>query len=109
MAPSQPGGGLLSLRTAQCGQHEGSEPVSRQARILLVDDREENLFALDAILSSLNQILMPVQSGERALRALTDQELAVVLLDIMMTGMDGFETDVRIKQDASIRDVPIMF
>ena len=83
--------------------------MSRQARILLVDDREENLFALDAMLSSLNQILVPVQSGEQALRALTSQEFAVVLLDIMMPGMDGFETAVRIKQDASIRDVPIIF
>jgi CheY-like chemotaxis protein len=83
--------------------------VSRQARILLVDDRVENLIALDAILSSLNQILVPVRSGEQALRALADQEFAVVLLDIMMPGMDGFETAARIKQDASIRDVPIIF
>jgi CheY-like chemotaxis protein len=83
--------------------------VSRQARILLVDDRAENLFALDAILSSLNQILVPVQSGEQALQALTGQEFAVVLLDVMMPGMDGFETAARIKQDASIRDVPIIF
>jgi CheY-like chemotaxis protein len=83
--------------------------VSRQARILLVDDRVENLIALDAILSSLNQILVPVRSGEQALRALTDEEFAVVLLDIMMPGMDGFETATRIKQDASIRDVPIIF
>jgi CheY-like chemotaxis protein len=83
--------------------------VSRQARILLVDDRVENLIALDAILSSLNQILVPVRSGEQALRALAGQEFAVVLLDIMMPGMDGFETAARIKQDASIPDVPIIF
>jgi len=83
--------------------------VSRQARILLVDDRAENLIALDAILSSLNQILVSVQSGEQALQALTSQKFAVVLLDIMMPGMDGFETAVRIKQDASIPDVPIIF
>jgi CheY-like chemotaxis protein len=83
--------------------------VSRQARILLVDDRAENLIALDAILSSLNQILVPVRSGEQALRALVDQEFAVVLLDIMMPGMDGFETAARIKQDVNIRDVPIIF
>jgi CheY-like chemotaxis protein len=83
--------------------------VSRQARILLVDDRVENLIALDAILSSLNQILVPVRSGEQALRALAGQEFAVVLLDVMMPGMDGFETATRIKQDASIRDVPIIF
>ena len=83
--------------------------MSRQARILLVDDRAENLIALDAILSSLNQILVPVRSGEQALRALVNQEFAVVLLDIMMPGMDGFETAARIKQDASISDVPIIF
>ncbi len=83
--------------------------MSRQARILLVDDRVENLIALDAILSSLNQILVPVRSGEQALRALAGQEFAVVLLDIMMPGMDGFETATRIKQDARIRDVPIIF
>jgi CheY-like chemotaxis protein len=83
--------------------------MSRQARILLVDDRVENLIALDAILSSLNQILVPVRSGEQALRALAGQEFAVVLLDIMMPGMDGFETATRIKQDVNIPDVPIIF
>ncbi len=68
----------------------------RQARILLVDDRIENLVALDAILSSLNQILVPVRSGEQALQALLTDEFAVVLLDIVMPGMDGFETAAQI-------------
>ena len=83
--------------------------MSRQARILLVDDRSENLIALDAILSSLNQILVPVRSGEQALEALLADEFAVVLLDIVMPGMDGFETAARIKQNARTRDVPIIF
>jgi CheY-like chemotaxis protein len=83
--------------------------VSRQARILLVDDRIENLIALDAILSPLNQILVPVQSGEQALQALLADEFAVVLLDIVMPGMNGIETAARIKQHAKIRDVPIIF
>lgn len=83
--------------------------MSRQARILLVDDRAENLIALDAILSSLNQILVPVRSGEQALQALAAEEFAVVLLDIVMPGMSGLETAARIKQDAKIRDVPIIF
>jgi CheY-like chemotaxis protein len=83
--------------------------VARQARILLVDDRPENLVALDAILSSLNQILVPVGSGEEAVRAVLADEYAVVLLDIMMPGMDGFETAARIKQHAKSRDVPIIF
>jgi CheY-like chemotaxis protein len=83
--------------------------VSRQARILLVDDRIENLIALDAILSSLNQILVPVHSGEQALEALRAEEFAVVLLDIIMPGMSGFETAAQIKRDARTRDVPIIF
>jgi CheY-like chemotaxis protein len=83
--------------------------VSRQARILLVDDRAENLVALDAILSPLNQILVPVRSGEQALEALRTDEFAVVLLDIVMPGMNGIETAARIKQDAKTRDVPIIF
>jgi CheY-like chemotaxis protein len=83
--------------------------VSRQARILLVDDRIENLIALDAILSSLNQILVPVRSGKQALEALRADEFAVVLLDIVMPGMSGFETAAQIKGDARTRDVPIIF
>jgi CheY-like chemotaxis protein len=83
--------------------------VSRQARILLVDDRAENLVALDAILSPLNQILVPVRSGEQALEALRTDEFAVILLDIVMPGMNGIETAARIKQDAKTRDVPIIF
>jgi CheY-like chemotaxis protein len=103
MALSQPGVSCSSVGSQR------SEPVSRQARILLVDDRMENLVALDAILSSLNQILVPVQSGEQALQALLSEEFAVVLLDIVMPGMDGFETAAQIKQHAKTRDVPIIF
>jgi CheY-like chemotaxis protein len=83
--------------------------VPRQARILLVDDRIENLVALEAILSSLNQVLVSVRSGEQAVQALLAEEFAVVLLDIMMPGMDGFETAAQIKRDAKNRDVPIIF
>ena len=83
--------------------------MSRQARILLVDDRPENLVALEAILSSLDQILVPVRSGEQAIQAVLAEEYAVVLLDIMMPGMDGFETATQIKRHAKSRDVPIIF
>jgi CheY-like chemotaxis protein len=82
--------------------------VSRQARILLVDDRAENLVALEATLAPLEQILVPVRSGEQALQAAGDQEFAVVLLDIVMPGMDGFETAAQIRSRAKNRDVPII-
>jgi CheY-like chemotaxis protein len=83
--------------------------VARQARILLVDDRPENLIALEAILAPLGQVIVPVRSGRQALAALLDDEYAVILLDVVMPGMDGFETAARIKQHVTIRDVPIIF
>ena len=83
--------------------------MARQARILLVDDRPENLVALDAILSSMDQILVPVRSGEQAVQAVLADEYAVVLLDVRMPRMDGFETAAQIKRHARGRDVPIIF
>ena len=83
--------------------------MTNKARILLVDDRGENLVALEAILSSLNQILVPVRSGEDALKALLVDEFAVILLDVVMPGMDGFETAAHIKRRLRTRDVPIIF
>jgi CheY-like chemotaxis protein len=83
--------------------------VTNKARILLVDDRGENLVALEAILSSLNQVLVPVRSGEEALKALLVDEFAVILLDVVMPGMDGFETAAHIKRRLRTRDVPIIF
>ena len=83
--------------------------MPQKARILLVDDRAENLIALEAILSSLNQQLVPVRSGEAALKALLTDEFAVILLDVVMPGMDGFETAAHIKRRARTHDVPIIF
>src|SRR6202042_562007 len=67
------------------------------------------LIALEAILSSLNQELIQVRSGEAALAALLADEFAVILMDVVMPGMDGFETATHIKQRARTRDVPIIF
>jgi CheY-like chemotaxis protein len=87
----------------------GAADVPQKARILLVDDRAENLIALEAILSSLNQQLVPVRSGEEALKALLSDEFAVILLDVVMPGMDGFETAAHIKRRDRTHDVPIIF
>ena len=83
--------------------------MTTKARILLVDDRHENLVALEAILSSLNQTLVTVRSGEEALKALLVDEFAVILLDVVMPGMDGFKTASHIKRRPKTRDVPIIF
>src|SRR6202047_2189734 len=83
--------------------------VADQAKILLVEDRAENLLALEAILSSLDQELVFVRSGEAAVEAALADEFAVILLDVVMPGMDGFETAGQIKQHGRVPDVPIIF
>ena len=83
--------------------------MTERARILLVDDRPENLLALEAILGSLNQILVRASSGEEALRALLKDEFALILLDVQMPGMDGFETAAQIKARSRTKDIPIIF
>ncbi|MET9848914.1 two-component system response regulator [Streptomyces ossamyceticus] len=80
-----------------------------RAGILLVDDMEDNLIALEAVLASLNEPLVRARSGEEAMKALLRQRFAVVLLDIRMPGMDGFETAANLKRLDQTKDVPIIF
>jgi CheY-like chemotaxis protein len=83
--------------------------VTEKAKILLVDDRPENLLALEAILSSLDQTLVRAGSGEEALKALLNDDFAVILLDVQMPGMDGFETASHIKRREKTKNLPIIF
>jgi CheY-like chemotaxis protein len=83
--------------------------VDLRAKILLVDDRAENLLALEAILSSLEQELVFARSGEAAVDAALADDFAVILLDVVMPGMDGFETAAQIKEHGRTPDVPIIF
>jgi two-component system, sensor histidine kinase and response regulator len=80
-----------------------------QANILLVDDRPENLVALQAILDDLGENLVSVSSGEEALKQVLKQDFAVILLDVQMSGMDGFETAALIKQREKSMLTPIIF
>ncbi|MHB2024035.1 MAG: response regulator [Mycobacteriales bacterium] len=80
-----------------------------RAKILLVDDREENLLALEGILASLDQELVRARSGEEALKRMLADDFALILLDVQMPGMDGFETATRIKERERSRATPIIF
>jgi PAS domain S-box-containing protein len=82
---------------------------AEQVDILLVDDRAENLLALEAILEPLGQRLVRAQSGEDALRCLLEREFAVILLDVQMPGMNGFDTARMIKARERTKHVPIIF
>lgn len=83
--------------------------MTQKANILLVDDRDENLIALEAALTSLDQNLVRANSGEEALKHLLGTDFAVILLDVIMPGMDGYETAAHIKQREKTKDVPIIF
>ena len=85
-----------------------SAGVRRPSSILIVDDMEENLVALEAVLGPLGQRVVRAHSGEEALKAMLRQEFAVVLLDVLMPGMDGFETAANIKRLDQTKDVPII-
>lgn len=77
--------------------------------ILLVDDVPQNLLALEAVLEPLGCNLVEATSGEEALRALLKDDFALVLLDVQMPELDGFETAALIKQRERTRNVPIIF
>ena len=77
--------------------------------ILLVDDRPEKLLALEAVLEDLGQDIVRAYSGREALRHVLNQDFAVILLDVNMPGMDGFETAALIRQRKSSQHVPIIF
>ena len=77
--------------------------------ILLVDDRPDKLMALEAILGDLGQNLVRAYSGREALRALLQQDFAVILLDVNMPIMDGFETAEMIRSRPRSQQTPIIF
>ncbi len=77
--------------------------------ILLVDDRPENLSALEAVIAPLGLPLHTATSGYDALRMLLERDYAVILLDVRMPGIDGLETARLIKSRARTQDLPIVF
>jgi PAS domain S-box-containing protein len=80
-----------------------------RVNILLVDDKPENLFALEAVLKPLNQNLVRAASGEEALKRLLKDDYALILLDVQMPGIDGFGTAEYIRQIEKTRHIPIIF
>jgi two-component system, sensor histidine kinase and response regulator len=86
-----------------------TEPTAERVNILLVDDQPANLVALEAMLEELGQNLIKAGSGREALKWLLTHEFAVVLLDVKMPDMDGFETATLIRQRDKSRHTPIIF
>src|SRR5690349_25019826 len=81
---------------------------SRQARILVVDDDERNLLAIAELLGSIAEVVT-APSGEEALRVLLKDEFAVILLDVLMPGLDGYETANLIRKREQSKRTPLIF
>jgi len=94
----------MSAGTATQQEHERN-----RINILIVDDSPDKLLALETVLTDLRQNVVCVNSGSEALRVLLRQEFAVILLDVNMPLMDGFETAQLIRQRKSTEHVPIIF
>lgn len=82
---------------------------SDKVNILLVDDKPERLLSYEAVLAQLGEKLVMAHSGEEALKRLMETEFAVILLDVSMPGMDGFETAELIHQHPRFENTPIIF
>jgi signal transduction histidine kinase/DNA-binding response OmpR family regulator len=80
-----------------------------KVNILIIDDKPEKVLALEAVLEELGQTIVRAYSGREGLRCLLNGDFAVILLDVNMPGMDGFETAAMIRQRQASRDVPIIF
>src|SRR5476651_2245594 len=86
-----------------------NQPSEPKANILLVDDNAANLLSLRAILDELGHNLVEAHSGEEALERVLSDEFAVVLLDVHMPGISGFETAKLIRGRNRSRHIPIIF
>jgi len=85
-----------------------AEPATDRARVLLVDDDDRNLLAVATVLEDLGEVVL-ARSGEEALRHLLKGEFAVILLDVYMPGMDGYETAQIIRTRDQTKGIPIVF
>lgn len=101
---------LLNGLVTESPPRECELPPERETvAILLVDDRPDKLLALESVISTLGQNIVKASSGKEALRCLLHQDFAVILLDINMPGMDGFETASLIRQRRNSEHTPIIF
>ncbi len=96
---------VVASRDSSAQAMAAHDPV----KILLVDDQPENLLSAGAVLESLGEEIVKAESGRDALRQLLDNDFAVIVLDVMMPEMDGFETAALIRDRERSRHTPIIF
>jgi len=111
MASNQTGPPDERSNGGRAGETDSPDPQKREDKvnILLVDDRADKLLAVGTIVAELDQNLVIARSGAEALRLLMHQDFAVILMDVHMPGLDGFETAALIRQRQKFEHTPIIF
>ena len=111
MTPTQPAKVEGVERRGDEPAPAGTRPAGDRERvsILLVDDRHDKCMAMETALAELGQNIVTARSGNEALRLLMDNDFAVILLDVNMPGLDGFETAYLIRQRKRLEHTPIIF
>src|SRR3954464_3077567 len=99
----------MTARDSSSAAATGHSHAASGAKVLIVDDDERNAFAAVHALEELGHELIVARSGEEALRLLLKHEVAVILLDLHMPGMDGYETAGYIRAHSRTKDIPIVF
>jgi len=103
--PHEQGGAAEANDAVPVNPQDQEEKVN----ILLVDDRPDKLLAVETIIAELGQNIVKARSGQEALRYLLQTDVAVILLDVNMPGLDGFETAALIRQRKKSEHTPIIF
>jgi len=85
------------------------EPVTEKFNVLIVDDRKENLIALESIMASPELNIIQALSGNEALSLMLEFDISLVLMDVQMPGMDGFETAELMRGSERTKHIPIIF
>src|SRR5438552_1627615 len=107
MGARVPNGSVIDGQASVSATPLLEEPAERP-RVLVVDDDERNLLAIRTVLEDVGEIV-EARSGEEALRHLLKGEFAVILLDVYMPGMDGYETAQIIRSREQTKRIPIVF
>jgi signal transduction histidine kinase len=107
MAVRTPAGGT-AVKPAPAAAGPAAEAPAERPRVLVVDDDERNLLAIQNVLEDIGEVVI-AKSGEEALRHLLRGEFAVILLDVYMPGLDGYETAQMIRSREQTKRIPIVF
>ena len=107
MGARNPAGGTIA-KPSPPAPEPGGETLPERPRVLVVDDDERNLLAIQNVLEDIGEVVI-AKSGEEALRHLLRGEFAVILLDVYMPGIDGYETARMIRSREQTKRIPIVF